>query len=70
MQTTLPPNKRAKTGRLCSSIDDQLYEIEMEASKVQELIQEGKGRKRISERSVEDLEARMHSVKVQKNIIK
>ncbi|KAH7659441.1 P-loop containing nucleoside triphosphate hydrolase protein [Dioscorea alata] len=63
VQTTLPPNKRAKAGRLCSSIDDQLYEIEREASKVQELIQEGKGRKRISERSVEDLEARMHSVK-------
>ncbi|KAJ0962005.1 hypothetical protein J5N97_029833 [Dioscorea zingiberensis] len=63
VQTTLPPHKRARTGRLCSSIDDQLHGIEMEASKVQEVIQEGRGRKRGSERSVEDLEVRLHSAK-------
>lgn len=64
VQTTLPPNKRARSGRLCGSIDDEIYNIQNEASKVKELVQEGRGRKRDSEEALRDLELKVQNTKV------
>ncbi|KAG1354451.1 structural maintenance of chromosomes protein 6B-like [Cocos nucifera] len=63
VQTTLPPNKRARSGRLCGSIDDEIYNIQNEASKVKELVQEGRGRKRDSEEALRDLEFKVQNTK-------
>ncbi|XP_073111827.1 structural maintenance of chromosomes protein 6B [Elaeis guineensis] len=63
VQTTLPPNKRARGGRLCGSIDDEIYNIQNEASKVKELVQEGRGRKRDSEEALRDLELKVQNTK-------
>ncbi|XP_038976573.1 structural maintenance of chromosomes protein 6B isoform X4 [Phoenix dactylifera] len=63
VQTTLPPNKRARSGRLRSSIDDEIYNIQNEASKVKELVQESRGRKRDSEEALRDLELNVQNTK-------
>lgn len=63
VQTTLPPNRRARSGRLRSSIDDEIYNIENEASKVKELVQEGRGRKRGSEEALRDLDLKVQNTK-------
>lgn len=64
MQTTLPPSRRSRTGRLCSAVDDQIYSIQNEASKVKGHVQECKGRKRVSEEAHRDMEGQLHSAKV------
>lgn len=64
MQTTLPPSRRGRTGRLCSAVDDQIYSIQNEASKVKGHVQECKGRKRVSEEELHDMEGQLHSAKV------
>lgn len=48
-QTTLPPNRNARTGRLCSSYDDQIRSLENDASRIQEEVQQVKGKKRYLE---------------------
>ncbi|XP_020260784.1 structural maintenance of chromosomes protein 6B-like [Asparagus officinalis] len=66
VQTTLPPNKRARAGRLCGSIDDQISDIRKEIYKVQEFIQEGRGRKRDAQEALQNLEGRAQSLKRQR----
>nr|XP_009400681.1 PREDICTED: structural maintenance of chromosomes protein 6B-like [Musa acuminata subsp. malaccensis] len=63
VQTTLPPSRRGRTGRLCSAVDDQIYSIQNEASKVKGHVQECKGRKRVSEEELRDMEGQLHSAK-------
>lgn len=48
-QTTLPPNRNARTGRLCSSYDDQIKSLEKDALRIQEEVQQVKGKKRYLE---------------------
>jgi len=64
VQTTLPPNRKSRGGRLCSSIEEEISDIGKEISKVQVLIQEGRGRKRSAQEAVRDLEGRVQTVKV------
>lgn len=66
VQTTLPPNRRARAGRLCSSINDQISNIEMDISSLQEVIQKSRGRKRDAQDAAQDLEGRIQSVKRQR----
>ncbi|XP_073004017.1 structural maintenance of chromosomes protein 6B-like isoform X3 [Typha latifolia] len=63
VQTTLPPNRRGRTGRLCSSLDARINNIQQEASKLQEVLQEGRGRKRNSEEVCRSLELQIQSLK-------
>ncbi|OAY78563.1 Structural maintenance of chromosomes protein 6B [Ananas comosus] len=63
VQTTLPPNRRMRTGRLCSSLDDRIDNIQKEASNIKENIQECKGRKRNAEEARRDVDVRIQSVK-------
>ncbi|PKA46461.1 Structural maintenance of chromosomes protein 2-1 [Apostasia shenzhenica] len=63
VQTTLPPNNRIRNGRLCSSIDDQIHDLEMETFTVKELIQEGKGRKRNAEIAFQEVEEKIQNTK-------
>lgn len=65
VQTTLPPHRRSR-GRLCSSFDDQIHAIEKEASKVKELVQVGKGKKRNAEEALRDLELKVQIAKRQR----
>lgn len=64
VQTTLPPNRRARAGRLCCSIDDQISNIEMDISRIQNLLHESRGKKRHAQDTVRDLEGRVLSLKV------
>ncbi|KAK8964204.1 hypothetical protein KSP40_PGU012886 [Platanthera guangdongensis] len=63
VQTTLPPNKRIKNGRLCSSIDNQILDHEKEVSFAQEVIKEAKERKRNADIASQELEKDVHNVK-------
>lgn len=64
VQTTLPPYRRGTTGRLCSGVDDQIYYFQNEVSKIKEYVGECKGKKRISEEGLRDLEGKLHIAKV------
>lgn len=63
VQTTLPPRARRPT-RLCASFDDQIKDLEAEASKEQSEIQERKRQKRDAEVNLEGLELQMRRLKV------
>ncbi|KAJ4911743.1 Structural maintenance of chromosomes protein 6A [Raphanus sativus] len=64
VQTTLPPRARRPT-RLCASFDDQIKDLEAEASKEQSEIQERKRQKRDAEVNLEGLEPQMRRLKRQ-----
>ncbi|XP_026407116.1 structural maintenance of chromosomes protein 6B-like isoform X1 [Papaver somniferum] len=63
VQTTLPPNKWTRSGRLCGSVDGQIDNIEEEASKMQDKVRQGQVRKRDAEGSLQELKGRLNSVK-------
>ncbi|KAH0465535.1 hypothetical protein IEQ34_005638 [Dendrobium chrysotoxum] len=63
VQTTLPPNKRIRNGRLCSSVENQIHDLEKETKIVQELMEEGKERKRNADIASQDLEEEVRNVK-------
>ncbi|KAG7554502.1 Rad50/SbcC-type AAA domain, partial [Arabidopsis suecica] len=65
VQTTLPPHSRRPT-RLCASFDDQIKDLEIEASKEQSEIQECRGHKREAEMNLEGLESTMRRLKKQR----
>ncbi|XP_048603171.1 structural maintenance of chromosomes protein 6A-like isoform X2 [Brassica napus] len=66
VQTTLPPRGRRPT-RLCASFDDQIKDLEVEASKEQSEIHESRRQKRDAEVNLEDLEPQMRRLKRQCN---
>ncbi|KAL6007826.1 hypothetical protein ACLOJK_033329 [Asimina triloba] len=63
VQTVLPPNRRIRTGRLCSSIEGQINGLERDALKVQELVKKAKGKKRYAEEACQDLRGRAEITK-------
>ncbi|RZC69200.1 hypothetical protein C5167_032305 [Papaver somniferum] len=63
VQTTLPPNKWIRSGRLCGSVDGQIDSFEEEASKIQDKVRQGQVRKRDVEGSLQDLQGRLNAVK-------
>jgi hypothetical protein len=64
VQTTLPPNKKQRSGRLCSSFDDQIKDLQRDASNVKEEAQQRRRRKRDAEESLQGLQEYLQSVKV------
>ncbi|KAM0053457.1 putative structural maintenance of chromosomes protein [Helianthus debilis subsp. tardiflorus] len=65
-QTILPPNKSARTGRLCSSYDDQIKKHEREALHMQEQAQQIRGKKRSFEERVQNLQNELNNAKRQR----
>ncbi|KAK3221082.1 hypothetical protein Dsin_015052 [Dipteronia sinensis] len=63
VQTILPLNKKMRTGRLCSSYDEKIKDLEKDALNVREESQRCRKRKRDSEERLKDLEHHLHSVK-------
>ncbi|KAL2920477.1 Structural maintenance of chromosomes protein 6B [Bienertia sinuspersici] len=63
VQTILPPNKRARTGRLCSSFDDQIKDLEKDALFVREQFQNARQQKRAAEDEVRVLHEKLQSIK-------
>lgn len=63
-QTTLPPNKNARSGRLCSSYDDQIKIYEREAIHMQEEAKQIRGKKRTFEERVKNLQDEFQNAKV------
>ncbi|KAL9237139.1 hypothetical protein vseg_011725 [Gypsophila vaccaria] len=63
VQTVLPPNKKARTGRLCGSYDDQIKELEQEALHVREQSQKTRQLKRAAEEEVQALHEKLQNVK-------
>lgn len=64
VQTILPPNRRARAGRLCNSVDDQISRYEKEAMNVEEVIHHGKVRKRDFDAQVQRSERELQNIKV------
>lgn len=64
VQTTLPPNKKQRSGRLCSSFDDQIMDLQRDESNINEEAQQRKRRKRDAEESMHGLQGHLRSVKV------
>ncbi|KAL8233115.1 hypothetical protein R6Q57_002893 [Mikania cordata] len=62
-QTILPPNKNARTGRLCSSYDNQIKKHESEALHMQEQAREIRGHKRRFEERVQNLQDELQNAK-------
>ncbi|KAL7582405.1 hypothetical protein Lser_V15G43696 [Lactuca serriola] len=65
-QTTLPPNKNARSGRLCSSYDDQIKIYEREAIHMQEEAKQIRGKKRTFEERVKNLQDEFQNAKRQR----
>ena len=63
VQTTLPPRGRRPT-RLCAYFDDQIKDLEVEASNEESEIQERRRQKREAEVNLEALEPQMRRLKV------
>nr|DAD47780.1 TPA_asm: hypothetical protein HUJ06_017718 [Nelumbo nucifera] len=63
VQTILPPNKKIRSGRLSSSFDDQIKDLEKDSLKAQEQAQESRGKKRNAEQSLWNLEEKIKSIK-------
>nr|XP_043614248.1 structural maintenance of chromosomes protein 6B [Erigeron canadensis] len=65
-QTILPPNKNLRSGRLCSSYDDQIKNYEREALHMQEQARQVRGKKRSYEEQVQGLNDELQNAKRQR----
>lgn len=65
-QTILPPNRNSRSGRLCSSFDDQIKVHEREVSHMNEHVKEIRGKKRSFEDEVRNLQRDLENAKRQR----
>ncbi|KAL5744271.1 hypothetical protein ACOSQ2_027387 [Xanthoceras sorbifolium] len=63
VQTILPLSKKLRTGRLCSSYDEKIKDLEKDALNVREEAQKCRKRKRDSEDRLQDLQHYLQSLK-------
>ncbi|CAL0334296.1 unnamed protein product [Lupinus luteus] len=63
VQTHIPPSKWIRTGRLRSSFEDQIKDLQIEASDEQKAANDGKRNKREAEIKLEELESKLKSIK-------
>ncbi|KAJ9164044.1 hypothetical protein P3X46_023661 [Hevea brasiliensis] len=63
VQTVLPPNKKFRTGRLCSSYDHQIKNLEQRISDFKMNAEECRKRKRAREANLQDLEGDLKNAK-------
>lgn len=63
VETTLPPNKRIRSGRLCGSVDEQISICEDEALNLKQVIKQGNSRKRSAEEEIRNLNSSVHDIK-------
>uniref|UniRef100_A0A7N0REW4 RecF/RecN/SMC N-terminal domain-containing protein n=1 Tax=Kalanchoe fedtschenkoi TaxID=63787 RepID=A0A7N0REW4_KALFE len=63
VQTILPPNKKARTGRLCGSYDDQIVDLEQEQQNLLEQLNGRRDRKRRMAEEQEDLKDKLNQIK-------
>ncbi|KAF3433163.1 hypothetical protein FNV43_RR24265 [Rhamnella rubrinervis] len=63
VQTILPPIKNFRPRRLCSSIDDQIENLQRDASNAREEAQLGRRSKRSAEEKLQSLQGKLNSVK-------
>lgn len=64
VQTVLPPNKKLRTGRLCSSYDEQIKKLEQQASVAERNTEESRKRKRDVESYLNNLQVELKNAKV------
>lgn len=64
VQTILPPVRRPRSGRLCSSFEDQIKSLERDAFNVKQEAEQCRKRKRVSEEQLRDLEDNLSNAKV------
>ena len=64
VQTVLPPYKKFRAPRLCSSFDDQIKELERRKAMAQEKAQGCRGRKRVAEEQLHHLKGTCEKAKV------
>lgn len=64
VQTILPPVKRPRSGRLCSSFDDQIKSLEKDTSNMKEEAEQCRKRKRAAEEQLRGLEENLSNAKV------
>ncbi|GLJ46058.1 hypothetical protein SUGI_0970300 [Cryptomeria japonica] len=63
VQTTLPPDRRIRLGRLCAAIGEKIDEYENEASKIPELIRFSENKKSKAEKTLSDVRVDLQSTK-------
>lgn len=63
VQTILPPVRRPRSGRLCSSFEDQIKSLERDAFNVKQEAEQCRKRKRVSEEQLRDLEDNLSNAK-------
>ncbi|XP_059666932.1 structural maintenance of chromosomes protein 6B [Cornus florida] len=62
-ETILPPNKRARTGRLCGSYDEQIKNLERDALNVKDQAQQGQRKKRNVEEALWGMKDELQNTK-------
>ncbi|OWM79445.1 hypothetical protein CDL15_Pgr022857 [Punica granatum] len=63
VETILPPIRNRRSGRLCSSFDDQIADLEKEARRATELAGKQKMRKREADATLNNLRNNLHNLK-------
>lgn len=63
VQTTLPPNKKQRYGRLSSSVEGDIQKLRNDASNEQKVVDNYKWNKREADLKLEDLDNKMNSIK-------
>lgn len=63
VQTILPPNKRTRTGRLCSSFDNQIKDLERDKVNVEEHAEQSRRKKRNAEEEIRNLQDKLQTAK-------
>lgn len=63
VQTTLPPDRRIRAGRLCAAIEEKIFEYENEVSKISESIKVGDNQKFKADKVLRDLKENLQSTK-------
>ncbi|XP_065871539.1 structural maintenance of chromosomes protein 6B-like isoform X2 [Euphorbia lathyris] len=66
VQTVLPPNKKLRTGRLCSSYDEQIKDLEQQASSAERNSEGLRKRKRDVESYMNDLQGELKNAKARR----
>ncbi|KAK3009523.1 hypothetical protein RJ639_013924 [Escallonia herrerae] len=62
-QTILPPNRNVRAGRLCSSYDDQIKNLERDLLDIQAQAQRGHGKKRNAEEGLRSIQDKLQGAK-------
>lgn len=64
VQTILPPSRKGRAGRLCTSLGERITEMEKEATEIERIVREKRGQKRKLDNDQNYLKRNISNLKV------